>query len=265
MGLFNKNKEPDMVEREDGLIDYDIYVLNKQEKILYTALAAGALFGVGYLFYHSIILSALLALLSVKFPKIMRGSIIKKRKRELNLQFKEMLYSLSSSLTAGRSVESGLKESLKDLRIMYPDENTYILQELAYIVRGIEMNETVEDMLDQFAERSHLEDVMNFADVFRTCNRMGGDIVQVIKSTSNTISDKIEVKMEIDTLMSGKKYEFLILMVVPVALILLLSLTAYDYMAPVFETTIGHIAMTVAVGIFGISYLIGQKFMDIDV
>ena len=107
MGLFNKNKEPDMVEREDGLIDYDIYVLSRNEKIMYTTIAAIFLFALGYLFYHSIILSALLALLSVKFPKMMRGKIISKRKKELNLQFKEMLYSLSSSLSAGRSVESG--------------------------------------------------------------------------------------------------------------------------------------------------------------
>lgn len=265
MGLFNKNKEPDMVEREDGLIDYDIYVLSRNEKIMYTTIAAIFLFALGYLFYHSIILSALLALLSVKFPKMMRGKIISKRKKELNLQFKEMLYSLSSSLSAGRSVESGLKECLNDLRIMYPDEDTYILRELEYIVRGIEMNETVENMLEQFAERSHLEDVMNFADIFRTCKRMGGDLVQVIKSTSQTIGEKIEIKQEIETTISGKRFEFLILLVVPVALIFLLTVTTYDYMAPVFETFVGHVVMTVTLALFGLAYVIGEKIMDINV
>ena len=62
-----------------------------------------------------------------------------------------------------------------------------------------------------------------------------------------------------------KRYIFLILMVVPVALIFLLSVTTYDYMAPVFETAIGHIVMTVTLGIFGIAYLVGQKIMDINV
>ena len=70
MGLFNKNKEPDMVEREDGLVDYDIYVLSKNEKIVYTILAAVVIFAVGMVFYQNIILSALLALFAFKFPKI---------------------------------------------------------------------------------------------------------------------------------------------------------------------------------------------------
>ena len=34
MGLFKKKDEPEMVEREDGLIDYDVYIMSKEEKII---------------------------------------------------------------------------------------------------------------------------------------------------------------------------------------------------------------------------------------
>jgi len=44
-----------------------------------------------------------------------------KRKSELNLQFKDLLYSISASLTAGKSVETAFKEALNDLCILYPD------------------------------------------------------------------------------------------------------------------------------------------------
>jgi len=106
---------------------------------------------------------------------------------------------------------------------------------------------------------------MNFADIFRTCKRMGGDLVQVIKSTSQTIGEKIEIKQEIETTISGKRFEFLILLVVPVALIFLLTVTTYDYMAPVFETFVGHVVMTVTLALFGLAYVIGEKIMDINV
>lgn len=264
MGLFKK-KEPAPQPREDGLTDYDFYFMTRKEKIMYTLIAAAVLFGVGYIFYHSIILSALLMLFAVKFPAIRTKQIIQKRKRDLTVQFKDMLYALSSSLSAGRSVESGLKEALNDLRIMYPDDSTDIMRELEYIVRGVEMNETVEDMLEQFSERAHIEDIENFTDIFRTCKRTGGDLVQVIKSTSQTIGDKIEIKQEIETLISGKKFEFRILMIMPIALIVILSITTYDYMQPVFETFMGHAVMTVAIAVFGAAYFIGQKIMDINV
>ena len=265
MGLFKKEKEPEMVEREDGLIDYDVYVMTKSEKILNIAIAAVLIFLIGYMCYHNIILSAVLAVVSLKWPTMRVKQIIAKRHADLSDQFKDMLYSLSSSLSAGKSVETGLKESLQDLRIIYPDDETYIIQELAYIIRGIEMNETVEDMFAQFAERAHDEDIENFVDIFRTCKRTGGDMIQVVKTTSQTIGEKIEIKQEINTMISGKKFEFRALMIMPVFLILLLSVSSADYMEPVFTTLIGHIVMTIAIGMFAVAYLVGNKIMTIEV
>lgn len=263
--LFKKEKEPEMVEREDGLIDYNVYVMSKEEKIINIVIAAVTIFAVGFVFYKNVILSALLALLAFKWPKIRTKQIIEKRKKELSVQFKDMLYSLSSSLTAGRSVESGLKEALKDLQIIYPDPNTNIIKEVEYIVRGIEMNETIENMFEQLSERTHIEDVENFTDIFRTCKRTGGDLIQVIRSTSQSIGEKIEIKQEIDTMISGKKFEFKALMIMPIFLILMLTYTSPDYMEPVFTTLVGRVVMTIAICLFAIAYLVGSKIMKIEV
>ena len=207
--MFGKKKEmEEMTEREDGLIDYNVYVMGTGEKAINIVFAAIVLFAVGYVFYHSIFLSALLMLLALKWPKIRTKQIIEKRKNQLTLQFKDMLYSLSSALSVGKSVESGIEDALKDLQVIYPDPQTEILLEMEYILRGIGMNNTTESMFSQFAERAHLEDIENFVDIFVTCKRTGGDLIEVMRSTSNTIGEKIEVKQEIETTISGKKYEF---------------------------------------------------------
>lgn len=263
--LFKKEKEEEMVEREDGLTDYNVYVMGKTEKILNTVFAAAVLFAMGYIFYHNVILSALLMILAVKWPKIRTRQIIEKRKSQLTIQFKDMLYSLSSALSVGKSVETGIQDALQDLRVIYPDPETDILVELEYILRGIGMNNTVESMFGQFAERAHLEDIENFTDIFVTCKRTGGDLIEVMRSTSSTIGEKIEVKQEIDTTISGKKFEFNTMMVMPVVMVLFLTVTSGDYMEPVFTTIPGKLAMTAAIGIFGISYLVGSKLMKIRV
>ena len=254
-----------MVLREDGLTDYDVYVMTKSEKMFTIVAAAIALFAVGYVFYHSLILSALLALFAVKAPKIRTRQIIDKRKNQLSLQFKDMLYSLSSALSVGKSVETGIRDSLQDLQVIYPDPETDILVELGLILRGLGMNNTIEDMFGQFAERAHLEDIDNFVDIFVTCKRTGGDLIEVMRSTSNTIGDKIEVKQEIETMISGKKYEFNFLMILPVIMVLFLTLTSGDYMAPVFTTIVGRIAMTAAIAIFALAYVVGSKIMKINI
>ena len=117
--MFGKKKQAEeMVLREDGLTDYDVYVMTKSEKMFTIVVAAIALFAVGYVFYHSLILSALLALFAVKAPKIRTRQIIDKRKNQLSLQFKDMLYSLSSALSVGKSVETGIRDSLQDLQVI---------------------------------------------------------------------------------------------------------------------------------------------------
>lgn len=264
--MFGKKKQAEeMVLREDGLTDYDVYVMTKSEKMFTIVVAAIALFAVGYVFYHSLILSALLALFAVKAPKIRTRQIIDKRKNQLSLQFKDMLYSLSSALSVGKSVETGIRDSLQDLQVIYPDPETDILVELGLILRGLGMNNTIEDMFGQFAERAHLEDIDNFVDIFVTCKRTGGDPIEVMRSTSNTIGDKIEVKQEIETMISGKKYEFNFLMILPVIMVLFLTLTSGDYMAPVFTTIVGRIAMTAAIAIFALAYVVGSKIMKINI
>ena len=263
--MFGRKKKEEIRPREDGLTDYNIYIMSRQEKIANIIFAAVVLFLVGYVFYRNWILSAILMLFSVKFPEIRTKQIIEKRKNQLTLQFKDMLYSLSSALSVGKSVETGIRDSLQDLRVMYPDPNTDILREMVYILRGIGMNNTVEEMFAQFGERAHLEDIDNFVDIFVTCKRTGGDLIEVMRSTSNTIGEKIEVKQEINTMISGKKYEFNFMMILPVIMVEFLALTSGDYMDPVFTEPAGIAAMTAAIAIFAVAYVVGSKIMKIDI
>ena len=264
--MFGRKSKQEVPEpRSDGLTDYDVYAMSLQEKLVTAAVAAATLFAVGYIFYQSFILSAVLALFAVKAPKIRTRQIIDKRKNRLTLQFKDMLYSLSSALSVGKSVETGIRDAIQDLKVIYPDPETDILIELEYILRGIGVSNTVEEMFDQFAQRAHLEDVRNFVDVFVTCKRTGGDLIEVMRSTSNAISEKIEVKQEIASIISGKKYEFQVLMVMPVVMVLFLTLTSGDYMTPVFTTIAGRLTMTAAIMIFLLAYVLGSKIMKINI
>ena len=81
--MFGRKSKQEVPEpRSDGLTDYDVYAMSRQEKIVTAAVAAAALFAVGYIFYQSFILSAVLALFAVKAPKIRtRQNIDKPKKR----------------------------------------------------------------------------------------------------------------------------------------------------------------------------------------
>lgn len=90
-------------------------------------------------------------------------------------------------------------------------------------------------------------------------------MIEVMRSTSNTIGEKIEVKQEINTMISGKRYEFNLMMVLPAVMVEFLVLTSGDYMNPVFTNPAGIAAMTVAIAIFGLAYVVGSRIMKIDI
>ncbi|MDF2522623.1 MAG: Flp pilus assembly protein TadB [Clostridiales bacterium] len=268
--LFDKTKDrlEDMVTVNVSAgrqPDYNQYFMSHREKLLYILAASLIIFIIGYVFYRSFVLSILLCPFAVFYPRIRTKEIIENRKCELNLQFSQLLYSLSSSLSAGKAIEAAFKETLKDLSIQYPDRDAFIIRELETIVGRIEMNETIETALADFATRSHLEDIENFSDVLQTCKRTGGNMVEIIKNTSNIMNDKIEIRQEIDTLLAARKFERKVLNVMPIGMIFLISASAADYMEPVFSTFAGRIAMTLSIILLAVEAMISDKVLRIDV
>ncbi|MCD5401723.1 type II secretion system F family protein [candidate division NPL-UPA2 bacterium] len=245
--------------------DYNFYEMAFKEKLLNIMLAASCIIVVGMIFYRNIYLAVFFTPLALLYPKIKLKSIIKKRKEMLLIQFKEALYLVSSSLAAGKSVESAFCEAIEDLMSLFSSEDTLIIVEFKYIAAKLAMNETIEEIFIDFAARSKVEDIANFADIFVVSKRTGGNLVEAIKNSVKVIAEKIEFKQELNTMLAQKKFEQKLLNVIPIGMILLLSWMSPDYMEPVFTTVLGRIAMTVAVAILLVSYFISKKIMDIEV
>ena len=245
------------------LTDYDSYVMSLRERLLYIGAAAAVIFAVAFIFYRSFLLSVLTVPLALLYPRLKTRDIIARRKKELNVQFKDMLYSLSSSISAGKTVEAAFREVLKDLSVLYPEPATFILVEVRRIISRLGMNESMEAALSDFAMRAKLEDVDNFVNVFNICKRSGGNIAEVIKNTSAIINDRIEVGQEVDTLLAERRFEQKVLNVMPILMILLLSASAPDYMSPVFNTSAGRFTMSVAIVLLTAAWFISAKLRDI--
>ena len=250
---------------DNALPDYNSYSMSWEKKALYFLKGAAFIYAFAFIFYRSHIFCVLLCPLAFLYPRIETRNIIEKRKYELNIQFRDMLYSLSSSLSVGKSLELAFKDILNDLELLYPYPDTPIIREVEYIVRKIDMNETVEEALCDFAGRVHLEDVDNFVDVLRICKRTGGNIVEVLKNTANIINDKIEIKHEINTLLAQRKLEQKVLNLLPPVMVLIISASSYEYIRPVFTTIPGRLVMTIAVLLLTAAYFISKKIMDIKV
>lgn len=253
------------LRQETAELDYSVYIMTPQEKALYTLLAAVVLFAVGYVFYRSIVISGVFALLSLKYPNMKAKSIAENRQRALTLQFKDMLYSMSSAVGAGSSVENSLSIALEDMRKQYSSPKTSIIRELELMVARVRLGQNVEDIFNDFARRSQIEDVRTFANIFDISKRTGGNMIRIIRQTTDVISEKIETKNEIDTALAGRKMEQKVLTAVPIVLILFLTYGSGGFMEPVFTTLTGRIVATVALMLVVLGNIWSSKITDIKV
>ena len=127
------------------------------------------------------------------------------------------------------------------------------------------MNEPVEKALADFGRRSHIEDIINFADVISICKRTGGNLVSVVKNTSGAISGKIEVEQEIELILAGRRYEQKVLNVMPLVFIGLVNLGGSGYTDALYSSFSGYLLMALSLGILAASYLFSKRIMDIKV
>ena len=244
--------------------NYEEYDFSKTESLKYL-LQSVILCGVlDYLFYQNWWLMLLTIPVTVLFMRLKKRELIRKRKRSLNYQFRDALNALSVAVQAGYSVENAVAACARDLERLYPEE-TDIVKEFHYIETQLKVSVPVEELLLNLGERSGIEDVENFAAVFYTAKRTGGDMTQVIQKVARMLSDKIEVKKEIEATLAAKKSEQMVMSIMPAGIICYLKLTSPGFLDVLYGNPFGICAMTVCMVIYGLSYWLGVKIVDIEV
>lgn len=267
MNLFKK-KEKETYEEIPALIgngaDYHVYDMTRKDVVVAFVIGAAAAVLVSWLFFYNVVVSAVAASVAgILAQNIYREHKLEKRKKSLLLQFKDLLEALTSSYSAGKNTLEAFTDAENDMEQIY-GADADIVNELGIIVGGMRNNLNIEDLLMNFADRSGLDDVRNFADVFRVAVRQGANIKDIIFSTRDIISDKIEIEMEINTIMSGNKNELKIMMIMP--LIIIVSLGGMGSGMSAANNTPGNVVIKlVALGLFGLAYYLGRKFTSIEI
>jgi len=218
----------------------------------------------GWLFYREIWSFFLVFPFGLWIRKSLEEEKIEQKKGQFLLQFKEMTECIASALNVGYSVENALKEAQKEMKVLYPD-TSIIGKEMEVMTRKVRLQIPTEMILEEFAARVELEDVRNFATVFASAKRSGGDMMAIIQNTAVQIGEKIDVKREIDIILASKKYEFRIMCVIPYAMILYMQFSFPEFMSALYGNVIGIGVMTVCLGIYMAAYVIGARLIRIEV
>lgn len=245
-------------------MNYDEYHMTIRDKIFYGGqflLMAGVF---AELFYHQPLFAIFAVALLPLWYRYKRRILGDRRKEKLLLQYKDSLRCVAGALAAGYSVENAYREAYQDMKNLY-GEDALMCLELQYMLSRVALNEPIEQLLLDFAHRSGLEEVESFSQVFAFAKRMGGDQVNIIRRTSDQISERILAKQEITVLLSAKKLEQKVMNVIPLFILGYVQLTSPEFIAELYGNLAGGVVMTLALLVYGTAILLSEKIMKIEV
>lgn len=172
-----------------------------------------------------------------------KKNAVHRLQQEITLEFREGLRSISAALNAGYSMENAFVEARKDLELLY-GKDSLLAEEFRNIEYKLAMNVSTEQVLISFAKKWDTEDINHFVQIFQTAKRTGGDILSITRTTAEKISQKLQVKREIETMISGKRMEGQIMSVIPLGIILYFWICSPGFL-DCFYTASGRLVSTV--------------------
>lgn len=217
-----------------------------------------------YLFFKSIVAFVLMLPLGCLYFKEKKKELANKRKNELRIQFKELCIAISASLSAGTSMVNAINYAYKELSEMY-GRDSLICCEMQLVIKSIRLSIPVEKAFEAFADRTDVDDIKTFSEILNIASRSGGDMINIIKRTANSIGEKIDVENEIQSILSSKKYEQSIMNIVPILIILYMKFTAADTLEVMYSTLVGRIVMATCLVVYIVSYIVGRRIVEIEV
>lgn len=245
--------------------DYGKWVLSIKEVLVLLLLVLTGGTAVGWLFFDSLTVGAAAGVLCLFFLPKYKNWRIDKRRRELLLQFRDLLYSAASSVSVGRSMTQALEESLTFWKGMY-DENDLIILEVRNMLKRITVsNENDVEVLKDFARRSGLPDVADFVSVYECCKSSGANLVQAINRAATVIGDRIELEKELHTMMAQKQFESRIVMASPFLLLLFLKLLSPEYLLPLTASAEGRGVSLLSLGLIGTACLMMERVTKVEI
>lgn len=245
-------------------INYSSYQLNIKEYIIY-GLAYILMLGiVSFLFYDSLIPILIFSPGLMIYYNFISVYLCEHRKKQLVLQFRDMINSISVSLSSGYSIENAINEAYGEMLVLYGDASL-ICEELRVMLNKLSLCVPIETIFLEFAKRSFCDDIHMFAQILVIAKRNGGDLISIIKNSSETIGEKIDIKREIFTAISSKLFEQYIMFVMPPAIMGYIRISSPDYFQVVYHNLLGIVLMSICLALYIFSIILGLKFTTIKI
>lgn len=197
-------------------------------------------------------------LLTYFIPKKFFEREIKKRNRQFIDQFPEAIDMIVRSVKSGHPLNTALRMIADNMEEPIAPEFRQLVNEIAY-------GRPLVDALRRLAKRVDEQDVHFFVVVLAVQQETGGNLAEILKNLSSVIRGRKRLKQKIDAMTSEGKATLWVLGALPVLVFAAINFTSPQYMDPLYNTFVGNIILSIAIGLILMAIFIINKMIDIDI
>lgn len=228
--------------------------------------AAAFLLGMsaGYIYFDDPLMGIVICLcLYAAYPTYSKN-LERKKKQMMMVQFRDLLYSVSASLSLGRNMRQALEESLDFWGNTYDDTAPVIIEVQLMLREMKETNAPDIKVLRDFADRWEISDIVDFVNVYESLRMTGGDMPGAISRAAAVIGDKITMEKELNAALSEKLTEGRIVGAAPFVMTAAMKFMSPGYMRPVYETGAGMAVAVLSLSLSAAAILMIERINRID-
>lgn len=163
-------------------------------------------------------------------------------------------------MRAGYSIENAWREAKKDVIQQYGMESDMAV-EMRQMIHQMDCNVPLEQLLEDFAERSRIEDVEQFAGIFSYAKRSSGDFTAIMGNTVRQMADRMELQETIETALTARKMEQKVMNVIPLFILAFVNVTSGSFLEALYGNVAGVLIMTGCLILYGLAYLWSEKIV----
>ena len=136
--------------------------------------------------------------------------------------------------------------------------------EFGRVCNEIRYGATMEEALNNMAERVKSPDLMLVVSAVLIQRTTGGNLSEILSTISETIRDRIKIKGEISSTTAQGRMSGIIIGALPIGIAVILMVINPEYMSTFFTTTVGNIMLTVSVIMEILGFLAIRKVVTIE-
>jgi tight adherence protein B len=170
---------------------------------------------------------------------IPRGLVLylrRKRMATIDDQLVDALHLMSNGLKAGLSLQQSLELVVREMKPPIADEFGRLMKE-------IHLGRLMDDALRRFIDRVPLEDLRLAVDSVLTLRETGGDLSETFEVVAKTIVERKKVEGKIKAMTAQGMTQGVLMCMMPLFMMLMFTFISPDYMAPLFNSVLGWVAL----------------------